>query len=153
SSTRRSRGSSRRRSTRSPRWATSRWASWRGDTRTTTPGRSWAGTSCGCSARSGAESARVTTYLLARVVRLVLVWMGITLATFSLLRLSGDPGRLILGGLATAEAVREFQRLHGLDRPLPAQYLAFVGGVLVGDFGRSLRFEQPILPIILERLP
>ena len=31
--------------------------------------------------------------------------------------------------------------------------LAFVGGIVVGDFGRSLRFEQPILPIILERLP
>ena len=49
--------------------------------------------------------------------------------------------------------MREFQRLHGLDRPLPAQYAAFVGGIVVGDFGRSLRFEQPILPIILERLP
>ena len=95
----------------------------------------------------------MTTYLLARVVRLILVWVGITLATFCLLRLTGDPARLILGELASAEAVREFQRLHGLDRPLPAQYLAFVGGILVGDFGRSLRFEQPILPIILERLP
>ena len=95
----------------------------------------------------------MTTYLLARVVRLILVWVGITLATFCLLRLTGDPARLILGELASSEAVREFQRLHGLDRPLPAQYLAFVGGILVGDFGRSLRFEQPILPIILERLP
>jgi peptide/nickel transport system permease protein len=95
----------------------------------------------------------VSTYLLARVVRLILVWVGITLATFCLLRLTGDPARLILGELASSEAVREFQRLHGLDRPLPAQYLAFVGGILVGDFGRSLRFEQPILPIIIERLP
>jgi peptide/nickel transport system permease protein len=95
----------------------------------------------------------VTRYLLARLARLVLVWVGITLATFALLRLSGDPARLILGELASAEAVREFRRLHGLDRPLPAQYLAFVGGVVVGDFGRSLRFEQPILPIIVERLP
>jgi len=95
----------------------------------------------------------MTRYLLARLVRLVLVWIGITLATFSLLRLTGDPARLILGDLASAEALREFRRLHGLDRPLGAQYAAFLGGVLVGDFGRSLRFEQPILPIILERLP
>ena len=95
----------------------------------------------------------MTSYLAARVIRLVLVWIGITLGTFGLLRLSGDPARLILGELASAEAVREFQRLHGLDRPLPAQYAAFVGGIVVGDFGRSLRFEQPILPIILERLP
>jgi peptide/nickel transport system permease protein len=95
----------------------------------------------------------VTKYVLARLVRLILVWIGITLATFSLLRLTGDPARLILGELASPEALREFRRLHGLDQPLLGQYAAFVGGVLVGDFGRSLRFEQPILPIILERLP
>jgi peptide/nickel transport system permease protein len=95
----------------------------------------------------------VTKYLVTRVIRLILVWIGITLGTFALLRLSGDPARLILGELASTEAVREFQHLHGLDRPWPAQYLAFVGGVMVGDFGRSLRFEQPILPIIAERLP
>ncbi len=95
----------------------------------------------------------MTKYLVTRVIRLILVWIGITLGTFALLRLSGDPARLILGELASTEAVREFQHLHGLDRPWPAQYLAFVGGVVVGDFGRSLRFEQPILPIILERLP
>ena len=48
----------------------------------------------------------MSRYLLTRLVRLVLVWIGITLATFSLLRLSGDPARLILGELASAEAVR-----------------------------------------------
>src|SRR5262245_16552424 len=125
------------------------------------PGRSWAATSSASSARSGDEvtsrhgpaSPRVSRYLLARAIRLVLVWIGITLATFCLLRLSGDPARLILGDLASVAAVRAFQRQHGLDRPLAAQYAAFVGGILVGDFGRSLRFEQPILPIILERLP
>lgn len=95
----------------------------------------------------------MTAYVLARLVRLVLVWVGITLITFYLVRLTGDPARLVLGELATQEAVREFNRLHGLDRPLAAQYLAYVAGVLGGDFGRSLRFEQPILPIILERLP
>jgi ABC-type dipeptide/oligopeptide/nickel transport system permease component len=95
----------------------------------------------------------VTAHLLARLLRLVLVWIGITLATFCLLRLSGDPARLVLGELASADALREFRHLHGLDRPLVEQYLAFVSGVLAGDFGRSLRFEQPILPIILERLP
>jgi peptide/nickel transport system permease protein len=95
----------------------------------------------------------LTTHLLARLLRLILVWIGITLATFCLLRLSGDPARLVLGELASTDALREFRHLHGLDRPLPEQYMAFVAGVLAGDFGRSLRFEQPILPIILERLP
>jgi len=95
----------------------------------------------------------VTYYLLARVARLVLVWIGITLVTFYLLRLTGDPARLVLGELASDEAIRAFRQLNGLDRSLSEQYLAYVGRALVGDFGRSLRFEQPILPIILERLP
>lgn len=92
-------------------------------------------------------------HLAARLLRLVLVWVGVTLLTFFLLRLTGDPARVVLGELASNEAVQEFRRLHGLDRPLARQYLSYVGGVLVGDFGRSLRFEQPILPIILQRLP
>ena len=95
----------------------------------------------------------MSRYLLARVARLLLVWLGVTLAAFGLLRLTGDPARLILGDLASAEALQAYRHQNGLDRPLPRQYLDFVGGVLVGDFGRSLRFEQPILPIILERLP
>lgn len=95
----------------------------------------------------------MSRYLLARLLRLVLVWIGITLVTFLLLRLTGDPARMVLGELASAEAVREFGRRQGFDRPLTEQYLAYVGGVLVGDFGRSLRFEQPILPIVLQRLP
>jgi peptide/nickel transport system permease protein len=95
----------------------------------------------------------VTSYLVARAVRLVLVWVGITLVTFYLLRLTGDPARLVLGELATDDAVRAFRQLHGLDRPLIEQYLAYVARALGGDFGRSIRFEQPILPIIVERLP
>ena len=95
----------------------------------------------------------MTSYLLARIVRLVLVWLGVTLGAFGLLRLTGDPARLILGDLATAEALQAYRRQNGLDRPLAQQYMGFLGGIVVGDFGRSLRFEQPILPIILERLP
>ncbi|HSE96279.1 MAG TPA: ABC transporter permease, partial [Methylomirabilota bacterium] len=95
----------------------------------------------------------MSAYLGARLVRLVLVWVGITLITFYLLRLTGDPARLVLGELAPDDAVRAFRQLHGLDRPLLVQYVAYVGQALTGDFGRSIRFEQPILPIILERLP
>lgn len=95
----------------------------------------------------------MTAYLLTRLARLALVWVGITLIAFYLLRLTGDPARLVLGELATDEAVRSFRQLHGLDRPLLEQYLDYVGRALTGDLGRSVRFEQPILPIIVERLP
>lgn len=92
-------------------------------------------------------------YLLRRLGRLVLAWLGVTLITFLLLRLTGDPARVVLGELATDEAVQEFNRLHGLDRPWPEQYLSFVVRVLQGDLGRSLRYEEQILPILLERVP
>jgi len=92
-------------------------------------------------------------YLLRRLGRLILVWLGVTLVTFLLLRLTGDPARVVLGELASEQAVKEYNRLHGLDRSWPEQYVSFITGVLRGDFGRSLRFEEPILPIILERVP
>jgi peptide/nickel transport system permease protein len=93
------------------------------------------------------------TYVIRRLARLVLVWLGVTIVTFFLLRLTGDPARVVLGELASEQAVAEYNRLHGLDRPWPEQYAAYMSGVLRGDFGRSLRYQEPILPIILERIP
>lgn len=92
-------------------------------------------------------------YLFVRLVRLVLVWLGVSLITFLLLHLAGDPARLVLGDFASVEAIREYRALHGLDRSWPEQYLSFIGGLLQGDFGRSLRYQAPILPIVLERVP
>ncbi len=92
-------------------------------------------------------------YLIRRLVRLAMVWLGISLVTFLLLRLTGDPARVVLGEFASDEAVRAYNHEHGLDRSWPEQYVAFIGGVLHGDFGDSLRYAEPILPIILERVP
>ncbi len=95
----------------------------------------------------------MSDYFLRRLIRIFLVWLGISMIMFFMLRLTGDPARNILGEMASAEAVAEFRRQEGLDRPLPEQYLKFLAGALVGDFGKSLRYQQPIMPIILERLP
>lgn len=92
-------------------------------------------------------------YLLRRFGRLVLAWLGVTFITFLLLRLTGDPARVVLGQLASDEAIREFNRVHGLDRPWPEQYLTFVWQVLQGDLGQSLRYEQSNLSILIERIP
>lgn len=95
----------------------------------------------------------MTAYLIRRLGRVILVWLGITLVTFALVRLTGDPARLALGQFATDHALQEFRHLHGLDRPWSAQYISFIGGLLRGDFGTSIRYAQPILPILLERIP
>ena len=93
------------------------------------------------------------SYLLVRSMRLILVWLGVSLITFLLLRLTGDPARLVLGDFASDQAIQQYRAQNGLDRSWPEQYLSFIGGVLHGDFGQSLRYQAPILPIILERVP
>ena len=72
---------------------------------------------------------------------------------FFLARLTGDPVRLMLPQQATQEDVERVRDALGLNRPLEAQYLSFVGGVLQGNFGDSIRQNRPALDMILERLP
>jgi peptide/nickel transport system permease protein len=92
-------------------------------------------------------------YLLSRAVSALLVVLAAASLVFFLIRLSGDPVQMMLGessGLAQAQALRHSL---GLDRPLAAQYLSFLGNALRGDFGTSFRYDQPALSLVLERLP
>lgn len=82
-----------------------------------------------------------------------MVWLGVTLVTFLLLRMTGDPARVVLGEFASATAIETYRAEQGLDRPWPVQYLGFVAGALRGDLGTSLRFREPNLKVVLERLP
>ena len=92
-------------------------------------------------------------YVLRRLLLTLPVLLGIVVITFMLTRLSGDPTDLILPPNATDEARAAFREVHGLDRPLLEQFLTFAGKALVGDFGASLRFQQPAMQLVLERLP
>src|SRR5690606_6344927 len=96
----------------------------------------------------------MAVYVLRRLVQMVPVLFGITLIVFVLLRVSGDPVVLMLPEDAPREQVEALRRSLGLDRPLPEQYAMFVGDLLRGDFGRSIRYgNQDVLQIVLERLP
>jgi peptide/nickel transport system permease protein len=88
-----------------------------------------------------------------RILRIIMVWVGITLVTFFLLRLTGNPARIVLGQFASDAVIQEFNQKHGLDQPLLTQYISFISNVLRGDLGMSWRFAEPILPIIMERVP
>jgi peptide/nickel transport system permease protein len=88
-----------------------------------------------------------------RLVRMFLVWIGVTLVAFLLLRLTGDPARVVLGEFASPAAMAAYRAEQGLDRPWPAQYVSFVSKALRGDLGTSLRFREPNLKVIVERLP
>jgi peptide/nickel transport system permease protein len=81
------------------------------------------------------------------------VIIGITLASFVLIHLvPGDPIRIMLGGKATKEHVAEVSHELKLDRPLPVQYLTFVGGAAHGDLGESIILQRPVSGVVSERI-
>ena len=94
-------------------------------------------------------------YLLRRLGTLVLVLFGVSLVTFAIIPLlPGSPARVTLGVQATPQAVATLERQMGLDRPLPVQYVSWVGGILTrGDFGTSLISREPIAREVARRLP
>lgn len=94
----------------------------------------------------------MTTVLLHRLVRLLVVCLGISLITFLLLHLSGDPVAMILPEATEADRAVLREAL-GLNRPLLVQYGAFIGRAVQGDFGQSFFHRAPALPLVVERLP
>ena len=97
---------------------------------------------------------RFLRYSLRRLVFLVPQLVAVSLIVFFLVRLlPGDPAYLIAGQFATKERIEEVRRDLGLDRPLPVQYVTYVGRVLRGDLGRSWRTSQSVVEDIRSRLP
>lgn len=64
----------------------------------------------------------------------------------------GDPARLMLGMNATEDAVRALQEQMGLNQPLLARYLHWLGGLLTGDLGKSYTYAVPVIDLVVERL-
>ncbi len=96
----------------------------------------------------------VLLYILRRLLALVPVLFGISLVTFFLIRLvPGDVVAVMLGTDADPQKVAEIRRLFGLDQPLHVQYLDWMGKLLRGDLGVSLRTRQPVTWEISQRLP
>jgi peptide/nickel transport system permease protein len=78
--------------------------------------------------------------------------LAVSLLVFAIVRLiPGDPARLLAGDFATDQIVDELRQKWRLNDPLPVQYAVYVGGVVRGDFGRSITTSTPILPELTER--
>jgi peptide/nickel transport system permease protein len=82
----------------------------------------------------------------------LIVWAAASLA-FGLAFLSGDPATLMIDDHWTDEQVVKFREYMGYDRPFHVQYLEFLGRLLHGDFGVSVRQHLPVSMLILERFP
>jgi peptide/nickel transport system permease protein len=94
-------------------------------------------------------------YLLRRVAAAIPVLLGVTILTFLVMHATAGnyvPGLAYNPDLKPADIERIKQNL-GLDRPLWLQYVTWLGGILHGDFGRSLIDGSPVTSHILERLP
>ncbi len=93
-------------------------------------------------------------FLVRRLLLLLPVMLGILLVTFVLVRLiPGDPCKSMLGERATEEKCNAFRERFGLNDPIPVQFARYVGNVLQGDFGVSIKNGRPVTDVLAERLP
>jgi peptide/nickel transport system permease protein len=93
-------------------------------------------------------------YLAGRLAQVVLVLLGVTIATFGLLHLvPGNPARTLLGVHATPHEVAVLDREWGLARPLPVQYASYLDRLLHGNLGTSIYYQAPVATLIGHALP
>ncbi|NIN66615.1 MAG: ABC transporter permease subunit [Anaerolineae bacterium] len=88
---------------------------------------------------------RLRYYLLRRLLLIIPVLIGLSIVTFAISHIvPGDPIRLAAGPQATAEQIQKLQEEFGIDKPLYAQYLNYMRGVLRGNFGTSMMNRHPV---------
>ncbi len=92
-------------------------------------------------------------FLVLRFGRALLTVLLVITFAFVILRSSGDPAQLILGPDAPPDALAAFHRAYGLDQPLPVQFVRYIGAVLHGDLGQSMRDGRPALGLVAARIP
>ncbi|HET7579298.1 MAG TPA: ABC transporter permease [Bacillales bacterium] len=87
----------------------------------------------------------MVAYTIRRIFMLIPVLFGMSLIVFSLIRfIPGNPARVILGQTATPDAIHALDHQLGLDKPWYTQYVQYVGNVVTGDLGESLKRQEPI---------
>jgi peptide/nickel transport system permease protein len=93
--------------------------------------------------------------LLRRLAITPVLAMGVTLFSFLLLHLvPGSPARQLAGGpLATKAQIAAVTAQYGFNQPIPIQYAKYLAGIIHGDFGMSLRYQQPVAALLRLRFP
>ncbi|MEM6497202.1 MAG: ABC transporter permease [Pseudomonadota bacterium] len=92
-------------------------------------------------------------YLLRRLGVAVLVALTVSLITFSMVYLSGDPAMALAGETATEAEINNIRRVYGYDQPIAVQYVNWLWNALQGDFGQSHYLKKPVAEVVFERLP
>jgi peptide/nickel transport system permease protein len=92
-------------------------------------------------------------YLLQRLWQSALVLLAVSVLSFVLIFLSGDPVAALVPLNARQEDMENIRRQYNLDRPVVVQYLIFLQKAATGDMGESFRFKTDALSLVLGRLP
>ena len=94
----------------------------------------------------------MTALVIRRVIRLVVVLAGVSLVTFAILHVSGDPVSLMMPEAPESDRT-VLRQAMGFNEPLPVQFVKFLGSTARGDFGKSFFHREPAMPLVLERMP
>lgn len=94
------------------------------------------------------------TFIIRRLVAAIPTLLILSVFVFLLLKLlPGDPALALAGEERDPAVIESIRAKYGLDQPLPAQYATWLGGILQGDFGTSIRTRMPIGEMLVQRLP
>jgi peptide/nickel transport system permease protein len=97
---------------------------------------------------------RILTYIIKRILAAIPVLIGVSMLTFIISHaIPGDPALLIVGPKASKAAVESIRKEHGLDRPMPVQYLRYMRGLAQGDLGQSIRNHRPVTRDLADFFP
>jgi peptide/nickel transport system permease protein len=92
-------------------------------------------------------------YTIRRILVALLVALAVSVVTFSLVRISGDPAVAMAGPNATEEDIENIRRVYGFDRPIVLQYTDWLGRALQGDLGHSVYLKEDVSTVVFDRLP
>ncbi len=94
----------------------------------------------------------MVSFFLHRLRLALITIFGVTLLVFIAARLSGDVVYTLVDASAGQEEIDKMRRQLDLDKPVWLQYISYVGHVARGDFGRSIRYQRPVVEVIAERI-
>lgn len=95
----------------------------------------------------------MTRFLIRRLLFGLLALLGVSIITFIATRLSGDVTYLLVPMDATVEEIARVREKYGLDQPWPVQFVAYLGNLVTGDFGTSIKYDTSAIGLVMSRLP
>jgi peptide/nickel transport system permease protein len=91
-------------------------------------------------------------FIIERLIQSVVIMAVVSVVVFLFVHASGDPAALLVPEQATAADAANYRKALGLDRPIYEQYAQFMSHFWFSDTVKSFRFQQPLLPLVLQHL-